>query len=142
MNLNSALASTHSLKKCSYKMLRKMHSLEHRGSLRTCPKLGNEYYIILCLQHMAEVIQAAYPNTDGASEAVSNLESLICAVKNTTTDRMRVDRTLLVACLKKHTQVFNWLRDNKVRIAIDHDLREQWSLKCVVAYVCQFGNCI
>jgi hypothetical protein len=140
MNLNNAMNSTHNLKKSSYKMLRKLHSLEHKGALRTCSILGDEYYIILCLQHMAHVIEEAYPNIDIAEKIISNLKDLIVTLKEATVKRERVSRDLLVSCLKKHTYVFNWLEENKIKLEVTDKLIEMWSIRCLGAYICQFRN--
>lgn len=140
MNLNNGLKSTHDLKKCSYRMLRKMHSLEARGSLRECPKLNNEYYVVLCLQHMADIMGKSYTYNANAKDFALGLEELIKVLQMRTQNGLRVNRSILVACLKTHTRVFNWLEDNKIRIKADDALSELWNMKCVVAYVCQFGN--
>ena len=142
MNLNNALKSTHNLKKCSYRMLRKLHGLEYRGSLKTFLKVNDEYYLIHCLQHMVDVIKEAYSNSniDGADMVVSDLVASICLLKDTTSNKMRVDRTVLVSCLKSHTKTFNWLERNKVKIRVGEELKQQWSIRCVVAYIAHFGN--
>lgn len=140
MNLNKALVSTHSLKKSSYRMLKKMHSLERRGVLRTCSQLGGEYYIILCLQHMSDVIKQSYSNNAVIPEIVLDIGDLILVLKESFKSRMRVDRALLTSCLKKHTKVFNCLEKNGIKINKNDVLSETWNMKCIVSYVCQFGN--
>jgi len=140
MKLNNALTSTHTLKKCTYRMLRKLHSLEYRGSLRTCRQLSGEYYVVLYLRHISQVIGSVYSNVSNADVAVENLENLIKAIETAAASRLRIDRTLLVACLKRHTKVFNWLEEHKIKIEVNDELIEFWNMKCVIAYICQFGN--
>ena len=140
MKLYDALRSTNDLKKCSYQMLRRLHKLEYRGSLRTCPKLKNEYFLVLALEHMADTINSCYISVAEAKEAVDNLKELIIVLKTSMSKRERVPRNILVSCLKKHTKVFNWLRNNKIKLQANDDTFSLWTEKCLMAYVSQFGN--
>lgn len=64
MKLERGLQSTHSLKKTTYKMLRKLHSFEYRGALQNTQRIGNNYCILLYLKHMSDVIAQSYNDYD------------------------------------------------------------------------------
>lgn len=144
MNINFALESTHYFKKVSYRMLKKLHRLEnHRSFEKSAKKIDDEYCIVLYLQHMVEVIAKVYKNDNAISDIVSQLNSIIKLLKiliDTTKGKARIDRPLLVTCLHRHTLVFNWLEENKVSIINKGGMFNLWTLKCVPAYVRQFGN--
>jgi hypothetical protein len=140
MKLHLALRSTHDLKKASYSMLKKFHKIEYRGSLRECAKLGNEPYLVLCLEHMSSVIKNCYTDTFTGYSGLSQLDTLIQSLKSTALTRMRIDRRILVSCLVAHTEFFNFLEMNRHRIATNKDIVDEWNIKCVMAFLAQFGN--
>lgn len=137
MKLEKGLQSTHSIKKSTYRMLCKLHSLEYRGALQNTQKIGNNYCVLLYLNHMSDVIMQSYNNYDIVNDLCSQINTLALSIK----ERNRVCRKLLVACLKKHTCVFNWLENNHVSIkTIDDEVCETWTMRCVTSYICQFKN--
>jgi len=140
MKLYDALRSTNDLKKCSYRMLRTLHKIGHKSSLKTCPRMNNEYYIVLYLEHMATAIESLYSGSIEGKEVVESLCDLIILLKSTMATRERMSRSILVSCLKKHTKVFNWLKVNKIKIKADYNIFSLWTEKCLMAYVSQFGN--
>lgn len=137
MKLERGLQSTHSLKKTTYKMLRKLHSFEYRGALQNTQRIGNNYCILLYLKHMSDVIALLYNDYDIVHDLCSQIDNLVLSIQK----QNRVCRALLVACLKKHTLVFNWLEDNHIAVETsDNKARETWTMKCITSYVCQFKN--
>lgn len=137
MKLERGLQSTHSLKKTTYKMLRKLHSLEYKGALQNTQRIGNNYCILSYLNHMSDVIAQSYSDYDIVHDLCSQIDNLALSIQK----QNRVCRALLVPCLKKHTHVFNWLENNHITIkTADNKARETWTMKCITSYVCQFKN--
>jgi len=143
MNFRSILQlkSTHHLKKVSYRMLWKLHRLENTHSIENFHKFGDEYCVILYLQHMIETIEGVYKKKGiDVERIIKYLIRIVMLLKVKTKEDLKIHRSLLVSCLRRHTRVFNWLEENKISIATDDGLRKLWSLKCVPAYAGQFEN--
>lgn len=137
MKLEKGLQSTHSLKKATYRMLRKLHSLEYRGALEKSQKNGNSYCVLLCLKHMSDVIMQSYEDFSVVRDLCREIDFLMSSIQK----QKRVNRTLLVACLKKHTYVFNWLENNHIMVKdAVNEAREVWTMKCIPSYICLFEN--
>ncbi len=137
MKLERGLQSTHDLKKTTYRMLRKLHSLEYRGALQNTQKIGNNYCVLLYLNRMSEVIAQSYNDCDIVHELCNQIDILAISIKK----QNRVYRPILVDCLKKHTHVFNWLENNHITVKlVDNEVCETWTMRCITSYVCQFKN--
>jgi len=141
MKLERGLQSTHDLKKATYRMLRKLHSLEYRKALFQCERIGNNYYIVLLLQHMSDVIIRSYEYSNVArgkvAEFCRQIDDLSCSIL----ERKKVSRSLLVACLNNHTKLFNWLISNSITIGKPvNSTFELWTMKCITSYIAQFKN--
>ena len=141
MKLERGLQSTHNFKKSTYRMLRKLHCFESRGSIRDSQKIGNNYCIILLLKHMSDTIRGLYKDSGHTAAEVFNLCEQIDRLVLSIQKRNRVSRSMLVACLKKHTCVFNLLEANHIMIeSANKQAQEEWTMKCIPAYICQFKN--
>ena len=84
-------------------MLRKLHSLEYRCALNISQKLGNNYCVLLYLHHMSDAIRQSYEDYGLVHYLCHQIDALSLSIQK----QKRVSRPLLVACLKKHTHVFN-----------------------------------
>lgn len=140
MKLNKALANVHSLKKSSYTILKKLHRLEHRGALRTCANVGGKPYVILCLQHMAEVFKECFQNDISFRPMVDDLCDRIILLRNQSSSRGRIDRTILVSCLKAHTRILGLMDESKCKMIVTQTAVDGWHIKVLGAYIAQFGN--
>ena len=141
MKLERGLQSTHNLKKSTYRMLRKLHCFESRGAMRDSQRIGRAYCILIFLKHMSDTLRWLYKDSGYTAVAIFDLceqiDSLILSIRK----RNRVSRAMLVACLKKHTCVFNLLEANHIMIeSANKQAQEEWTMKCIPAYICQFKN--
>lgn len=136
IRFEKGLQSTHELKKITYRMLRKLHTLEYKSSLNDCQKIGSKYAVILYLEHMLTVMKRSYEGLEIINPLIAKIDNLIRSIQN----QNHVNRVLLVSCLKKHTYVFNMLESNHVYNIKNAELSELWSMKCLSTYVFQFGN--
>jgi len=138
MNLNQALRSTRDLKRITYRMLRKLHRIKTRRSFKNSYKFGDEYCIILYLQHMVETIEGVYMKKE--ENVVKYLNEIITLLRIKTKEDLMIHHSLLVSCLRRHTQVFNWLKRNKISLIKTQEILILWTTQCVPAYVAQFRN--
>ena len=137
MKLENGLKSTHLLKKTTYKMLRKLHSLEYRGSLPKSQSIGGQYCVSLYLSHMSDIIRQSFECSNYINNLCNQIDLLALSIQK----QKRVNRALLVNCLKMHTYVFNKLENNHIIIKQANEIiSEVWTKKCLASYVCQFGN--
>lgn len=138
MKLEKGLQSTHNLKKTTYKMLRKLHSLEYKGALQNTQRIGYDYCVILYLNHMSDVIMQSYKDYSIVHDLCCQIDILALAIR----EQNRVNRRLLVTCLKKHTTAFNWLEKNHIMVNMANStiVHETWTMRCITSFICQFKN--
>lgn len=141
MKLEQGLQSTHNLKKSTYRMLRKLHGFEFRGAIGISQRIGNDDCVFIFLKHMSNTIKWIYSDSGCTAEEVFNLCEQIDGLALSIQKRNRVSRSMLVACLKKHTRTFNRLEANHIAInPANREVQEEWTTKCIPAYICQFKN--
>jgi hypothetical protein len=121
-------------------MLRNFHNLERSRSLEKSPKFGENYCAVLFLKHLSEFICKLYGNEDGGYDKVKDLTNAIDLLRRKLEKDMKIEKNLLVECLKKHTLVFNKLKKDKVQPAINEEVKELWTIKCIQTYVSQFKD--
>lgn len=80
MKLEKGLQSTHSIKKSTYRMLCELHSLEYRGALQNTQEIGNNYCVLLYLNHMSDVIMQSYNNYDIVNDLCSQINTLALSI--------------------------------------------------------------
>ena len=86
---------------------------------------------------MSDIIAQSYNDYKTVHDLCSQIDILALSIQK----QNRVCRALLVACLKKHTHVFNWLENNHITVkTTDNEDRKTWTMKCITPYVCQFKN--
>lgn len=138
--MNDALQSTRKLRKISYRMLRKLHKLEKRRSLSCAKKLGEEWAPLLFVQHLSEIIDLCYMQDAINIPSVLSLKESLVGLTVFHKKRASIDRAVLVSCLKQHTAAFNDLFEQKIQVSISQVSLNLWRTRCLMAYVCQFGN--
>ena len=136
MKLERGIESTHSIKKVTYRMLLKLHKYEGKSSLSQASFIGQTKCIELYLNHMVTVIRTLFHNKK-TDDLCLQIERLALSVGN----QNRISRNQLVYCLKKHTSVFNWLERNSIIAdVVNNNAENVWTMKCIPAYICEFGD--
>lgn len=120
-------------------MLSKLHKMEYKGSLHECVKLNDAYSIVLFLDNLIHMIKMCYKNGLN-TEAIDPLCNKLLSLSQEIQKNKRVNRSLLVACLKQHTEFFNTVEGCNVPLYVDEQLSDRWLLKCIPAFVAQFHN--
>ncbi|MBR1432258.1 MAG: hypothetical protein IJ784_01445 [Ruminiclostridium sp.] len=139
MKLKSILRSSHDLKKNGYKIIRKLHKLEHhKGANQAYSSVYEDsYFFILSVRALADIIKLEYPF---ASSFSKKCDSFITYLECVSTSRGLINKSVLASFLKAYTHFFNCIIELKIDFTFNEKIVGLWNNKCLMAYIATWGN--
>ncbi len=143
MKLRQVLRNSKDLKKNGYKMLRKLHKMEKRKGAEKAYAVcfENTYGFVLYCRALVNIINMEYKETD---EFILNFEKKcdkFLDYLDTIADRKgKMKKSKLSGFLKAYTKFFNKVVNKDYDFSFDQTIREQWNIKCLMAYIATWGQ--
>lgn len=142
MKFESVLKSNHDLKKNGYKVLRKLHKLEKKnGTERAYATiLGDSYGFVLSCKALVDILKEEYGNSDELSKFLCRCDSFISYLESISTEKSKIDKTILASFLRSYTRFFNRIIKEKYPFVYNQKIIELWNMKCLMAYIATWGK--
>lgn len=143
MKFRQVLRNSKDLKKNGYKMLRKLHKMEKRKGAEKVYAVyfENTYGFVLYCRALVDIINMEYKETD---EFVLNFEkkcNKFLDYLDAIADRKsKMKKSKLSGFLKAYTKFFNKVVNMDYDFSFDPMIREQWNIKCLMAYIATWGQ--
>lgn len=143
MKLRQVLRNSKDLKKNGYKMLRKLHKMEkQKGAEKAYAACVEDTYgFVLYCRALVNIINMEYKEMD---EFVLNFEKkcdkFLDYLDAIADRKSKMKKSKLSGFLKAYTKFFNKVVNKDYDFSFDQMIREQWNIKCLMAYIATWGQ--
>lgn len=144
MRLKPVILSTNDLKKNTYKVLCKMHTLENKKNIKRfySKKYDDEYYVVLVVNHIKNIMDNysyIFSESVYGKEYLNKLNKFYQILQNSTAEDRKLNSKDIVSLLKYHTKTFNDILSKDIKINMSEVIHTQWT-KCIRAKGAVWGN--